>query len=85
MLSHGRLQVSKVLPKLTRRDYSMEPRLEQLAPMAREDPLLLSRVNNFVVTHKGVGRIRWEQQSVLGFGMQETGPVNVMPWHLGSR
>ncbi|KAK9808458.1 hypothetical protein WJX73_007966 [Symbiochloris irregularis] len=54
-------EVSKVLPKLTKRDYTTEPRLEQLAPMAREDPLLLSRVNNFVVAHKGVGRIRWLQ------------------------
>lgn len=50
--------MSKVLPRLTRRNYTTEPRLEQLAPMAREDPLLLSRVNNFVVAHKGIGRIR---------------------------
>ena len=55
------LQVAKILPKLTRTDYTTEPRLEQLAPMAREDPLLLAKVTNFVVARKSIGRIRWLQ------------------------
>ena len=54
-------QITKLLPKLTRSEYSTEPRLEQLAPLAREDPLLLAKVSNFVVFRRDVGRIRWLQ------------------------
>lgn len=80
--------MAKLLPKLTRPDYTTEPRLEQLAPLAREDPLLLAKVSNFVVARKGVGRIRWlHPVDVRGLDLDaivrlETGTVEVSCWRV---
>ncbi|KAK9845938.1 hypothetical protein WJX81_006497 [Elliptochloris bilobata] len=52
-------EVGRLLPRLTRDDYFLEPSLPQLAAMAREDPASLAAVANFAVGARDMGRVRW--------------------------
>lgn len=52
-------QVGRLLPRLTRDDYFLEPSLPQLAAMAREDPASLAAVASFAVGARALGRVRW--------------------------
>lgn len=66
-------QVTRLLPRLTREAYFLEPSLPQLAAMAREDPGSLGAVANFAVGAHGLGRVRWlEPVDVRGLNLDAT-------------
>lgn len=68
-----RAQVTRLLPRLTREAYFLEPSLPQLAAMAREDPGSLGAVANFAVGAHGLGRVRWlEPVDVRGLNLDAT-------------
>ena len=47
------------LPKLTKEDYYMEPSLESLSSMARDDPGALKAVRAFTIGRHGFGQVQW--------------------------
>ena len=55
------MQISKVLPKVSRPQVYIEPSLTQLAAMAREDEQSLASVANFKVGHRQYGSVRWQE------------------------
>lgn len=88
--------MGRLLPRLTRDAYFLEPGLAQLAAMARAEPGALGAVANFAVCARGLGRVRWlEPVDVrgldldaivrLGKGSVEARPTLTLPTPRRSR
>ena len=64
-------RLSRMLPALRSEDYYVEPSLQQLAAMGRDDPASLAAVSSFVVGRRGFGCVRWlEPVDVRGLDVE---------------
>ncbi len=82
-------RLSRMLPALRSEDYYVEPSLQQLAAMGRDDPASLAAVSSFVVGRRGFGCVRWlEPVDVRGLDVEGVvsitkGSLEVRAGHAG--